>query len=299
MTVYVVYKRNKGNQSDTMVSYSTDRATAEQLIPPNYEKDFYIQEMPKLDIAKPVYSSGLWTRDDAKAFKENEDYIKKSVVTNPMSHRTSFPTELPVPVINYIKGYEDKTRQDNEDIKLFDSETDLNATDINIKLTKVKSYSTTQALKQQQLPKQEEQPETKQLVSKSKSYDITSYNPSLKDTYGIKKEDNIVVSSIKPKKTNIDYLKYVRKEIPKAPQEDGQNVFRYSFRYCYPNMKPELYKSLDNSHEDSSNVKFMPGSVYPDRDFHLIVYTTSTAKAEKIVKQHLKHLIDIKEIRPC
>ena len=59
MTVYVVYKRNKENQSDTMVSYSTDRATAEQLIPPNLEKDFYIQEMPKLDIAKPVYSSGL------------------------------------------------------------------------------------------------------------------------------------------------------------------------------------------------------------------------------------------------
>lgn len=298
MTVYVVYKRNKENQSDTMVSYSTDRATAEQLIPPNLEKDFYIQEMPKLDIAKPVYSSGLWTRSDAEAFKENEDYIKKSVVTNPMLHRTSFPTELPVPVVNYIKGYEDKTRQDNEDIKLFDSETNLNAIDINIKITKVKPYSTTQT-KKQPIQKQEEEPATKQLVSNSKSYDITSYNQSLKDTYSIKKEDNIVISSIKPKKTNIDYLKYVKKETPKAPQEDGKNVFRYSFRYCYPNMKPELYKSLDNFHEDSSDVKFMPGNVYPDRDFHLIVYTTSTAKAEKIVKQHLKHLIDIKEIRPC
>lgn len=298
MTVYVVYKRNKENQSDTMVSYSTDRATAEQLIPPNLEKDFYIQEMPKLDIAKPVYSSGLWTRSDAEAFKENEDYIKKSVVTNPMLHRTSFPTELPVPVVNYIKGYEDETRQDNEDIKLFDSETNLNAIDINIKITKVKPYSTTQT-KKQPIQKQEEEPATKQLVSNSKSYDITSYNQSLKDTYCIKKEDNIVISSIKPKKTNIDYLKYVKKETTKAPQEDGKNVFRYSFRYCYPNMKPELYKSLDNFHEDSSDVKFMPGNVYPDRDFHLIVYTTSTAKAEKIVKQHLKHLIDIKEIRPC
>lgn len=298
MTVYVVYKRNKENQSDTMVSYSTDRATAEQLIPPNLEKDFYIQEMPKLDIAKPVYSSGLWTRSDAEAFKENEDYIKKSVVTNPMLHRTSFPTELPVPVVNYIKGYEDKTRQDNEDIKLFDSETNLNAIDINIKITKVKPYSTTQT-KKQPIQKKEEEPATKQLVSNSKSYDITSYNQSLKDTYSIKKEDNIVISSIKPKKTNIDYLKYVKKETTKAPQEDGKNVFRYSFRYCYPNMKPELYKSLDNFHEDSSDVKFMPGNVYPDRDFHLIVYTTSTAKAEKIVKQHLKHLIDIKEIRPC
>ena len=298
MTVYVVYKRNKENQSDTMVSYSTDRATAEQLIPPNLEKDFYIQEMPKLDIAKPVYSSGLWTRSDAEAFKENNDYIKKSVVTNPMLHRTSFPTELPVPVVNYIKGYEDKTRQDNEDIKLFDSETNLNAIDINIKITKVKPYSTTQT-KKQPIQKQEAEPATKQLVSNSKSYDITSYNQSLKDTYGIKKEDNIVISSVKPKKTNIDYLKYVKKETTKAPQEDGKNVFRYSFRYCYPNMKPELYKSLDNFHEDSSDVKFMPGNVYPDRDFNLIVYTTSTAKAEKIVKQHLKHLIDIKEIRPC
>ena len=79
MSVFVVYKRNSGNQSDSMVSYSSSRETAEQLIPPD-SKDFYIQELPKLELDKPKYTGGLWTRTDAAIAKEQEKYMGTNMI---------------------------------------------------------------------------------------------------------------------------------------------------------------------------------------------------------------------------
>lgn len=278
MTVYVVYKRSKGNQSDQMISYSTDRAVAEQLIPPDFAKEFYIQELPKLEIAKPTYSSGLWTRDDAKAFNEDNNYLKKSVVTQPMQHRTNYPTEIPGPVTNYIKGFEDSDRKSQEDVTLFDVDNELKPSVVTCNITKNKPGPTTN-YKRYHEPKQKVTVKPLAPVASTPFHRINVNNNTSKP--------KLVTHCAPP--PLYTYPKY---------EEDGVNVFRYSFRYCYPNMKPQVNKCIERGQEETDEVKFIKGDVFPDRDFILVAYSTSLKKAEVLVKKELKKLIDNGKIRP-
>ena len=275
MSVFVVYKRNSGNKSDTMVSYSSSRETAEQLIPPN-SKDFYIQELPKLELNKPKYSGGLWTRTDAAIEKEHEEYIKKSVVTDPMSHRTEYPTELPEAVAYYIKGFKDPQRQETRSVELFNCLDDLSCKKISLNITKNKPQGT---------PRTTREPNRHGVFKKNYTNNKiiipkTGYN----------------IPATKPKQP-VFYKQQPNK--PSINIVDGKRVFRWSFSFSYPNMKPVVYKIFIENQHESTEINFVAGPIYHDRDFKLIAYTTTQEKAEKMIMKELKKLIAIGKIRSC
>ena len=275
MTIYAVYKRNSGNQPDTMLSYSTNRDAAEQLIPPN-TKDLYIQELPKLEISKPTYSSGLWTRDDATKWNEENQYLKKSVVTKPMTHRTNFPTELPAPVTNYIKSYSNNTiKQGLAEVSLFNCEENLQETRVNLKYIKHETASSLQISNEEITREPVKAPVLNKPEIKRKVYHYDTSKP---------KQPN------KPSYT-APIKKYEIHEV------NGTNVFRWSFRYCYPDMKPNITYSYEANIGESNTVKFLPGDYVKDRDFALVVYAKTKDKATALVKAELKRLIDSGVIR--
>ena len=80
---------------------------------------------------------------------------------------------------------------------------------------------------------------------------------------------------------------------------DGKRVFRWSFSFSYPNMKPVVYKIFIENQHESTEINFVAGPIYHDRDFKLIAYTTTQEKAEKMIMKELKKLIAIGKIRSC
>ena len=274
MSVFVVYKRNSGNQSDSMVSYSSSRETAEQLIPPD-SKDFYIQELPKLELDKPKYTGGLWTRTDAAIAKEQEKYIKKSVVTDPMAHRTDYPMELPEAVVYYIKAFKDPSRQEKREIELFDSFDELSCKKINVNIAKNKQQGT---------PKTSREP-NRHNVFKKRTIDRVVI-PKLNNSVNTEQSKSSTFYKPKPKRPIIDVV-------------DGKRVFRWSFSFSYPNLKPVVCKIFIENQRESSSVNFVAGPIFHDRDFKLIVYTTTQEKAEDMINKELKKLIAIGKIRAC
>lgn len=273
MSVFVVYKRNSGNESDSMISYSSSREIAEQMIPPDC-KDFYIQELPKLELDKPKYTGGLWTRSDAAKAKEDESYIKKSVVTDPMAHRTDYPMVLPEAVSNYINAFKEPARRETRDIELFNSFDELSCKKIKANIAKNKP---------QGVARPPREPNRHGCFKKTATNNKL-YIPRFKEQ-STKTHQPVFYKPVE-KKAIVDTV-------------DGKRVFRWSFSFSYPNLKPLINRIYIENQQESSNVNFVAGPVYHDRDFKLIVYTTTKEKAETLINKELKKLIAIGKIRKC
>lgn len=271
--VFAVYKRNNGNTPDTFLSYANTKEAAEDIIPPINKDKYYIQELeciPKTETEKQI--AKLWTRDDAA------DFQKKSVVSNPMFHRTDKETTYPA-AINYYIDYYNKCGADNVSCVIYNVDEDLNSIQTTLKCVK-------RDVKQQQedyYNKYKERYKGRYTYSRPK---IAEYK--VKDS----SEDIINLAEIKvpTKKPASHYTQYIKKT--EDIKLDGSHIFYFQYRYCCPDMTPTKSHLYDSSvKEESTEASFKPGWYRKDRDFYLTCYAKSQEKAEKLIKEKLKLLI--------
>ena len=227
-----------------------------------------------------VESNALVKRENTlkKLFEKGNNspkYIKKSVVTDPMAHRTDYPMELPEAVVYYIKAFKDPSRQENREIELFDSFDELSCKKINVNIAKNKQQGTSKTSREP----------NRHNVFKKRTIDRVVI-PKLNNSVNTEQSKSSTFYKPKPKRPIIDVV-------------DGKRVFRWSFSFSYPNLKPVVCKIFIENQRESSSVNFVAGPIFHDRDFKLIVYTTTQEKAEDMINKELKKLIAIGKIRAC
>ncbi len=84
----------------------------------------------------------------------------------------------------------------------------------------------------------------------------------------------------------------VKKYVLPPMEENGKNVFRYSFEFYDENSKPRITKSFDKSEETDTfrRVCFLKGYTYPNKGFAIVVYEHTTKEAKKLMSEKLKEL---------
>lgn len=268
--VFAIYKRNKGNSSDTLVSYSSSQEEAESIIPPINKDNYYVQELPYLNKQEDKVKEAtakLWTRDDAA------DFQKKSVVSNPMFHRNNKPTVYPSSVNYYIENY---NRVGSEDINcpIFNCDDNLVQTDIVLK----------------KVPRSEDANKYVYKREPIKLEPIEPIEPIKPLRPIIPKPEYIDISKVTVKSKTSDYTKYIKKTEPITL--DGTHIFYFQYKYCYPDMSPVKDYIYDSSAtEESEEAVFKPGWFRADRDFYLCCYSRTKEKAETLIKEKLKALL--------
>lgn len=84
----------------------------------------------------------------------------------------------------------------------------------------------------------------------------------------------------------------VKKYVLPPTEENGKNVFRYSFDFYDENSTPKITKSFDKAEETDTfrRVCFLKGYIYENKAFTIVVYEHTKAEAEKLMKERLKEL---------
>lgn len=75
-------------------------------------------------------------------------------------------------------------------------------------------------------------------------------------------------------------------------EEDGKNVFRYSFFFYEETSIPKITKTFESNEEKDTfrKICFLKGYIYPNKGFSIIVYEHKQEEAEKLMKEKLKSL---------
>lgn len=294
--MYAIYSLN--DLKEKIVTYCISEEIAKKLIPKEANDRFRIV---KVEDNSELLNTDIPIISEVKGI--NIDLLRSSVVVKPMRHRTNLLTYYQTSVYNYIKTYLKKP-ENNTKLQsiLFDLEDfkeksfDLNI--INREIDRSwKKYDTTYHLTRVR-KKTKEIAEVLQTVYADdikKAAQAKLREETLKKE--CKKENKKNKDIIRlPDFANFNFEREEREKYKYKPyvkhEEDGVNVFKWSYNFCMPDMEPDVSRLfLPDEQQESKKVNLVYFGCRPDRNFTLVCYTTTREKADEIVYNKLNKLI--------